>query len=375
MALTYFIYISLLLFMVTLGFIDVRSNGNSLSLKKDRLIRRPLLLFSILTFTIIIGLRYDVGIDWKHYKNLLEELMNNGTTDREIEYGYYLLMKIVDYLRLNYVYIFILISFLQIIFLYARGKDFNKVFPFLIIFFFTMGNFIYSLNIMRQMIAISIIFYGTKYIVNKNFIAWLLICVLAFFFHKTSVICIPFYFLNRNLSKNRIIFIGILILVYAILKFFIVERLEGLLNFSNLLFGKESSLSAFYNQDREVITNGGSGLFLITQIVIYAVMIFYYNKCSQYYLNYGFYLFFNLTAFGIILFPLVSNNILLDRIVYYFGAFKFVTFGFYAHYFISIKKQWYFKCIGAVIIIAYFLNFLLAISSGSNQCSPFQFIE
>lgn len=360
--------------MVTLAFIDVNSNGNTFSLKKKSLISRPLLLLSILTFTIVIGLRYDVGIDWKNYKALLEELINKGTTNSEIEYGYYLLMKTVYYLRLNYVSIFIFIAFLQIVFLYARGKDFNKVFPFMIIFFFTMGNFIYSLNIMRQMMAISIIFYGTKFIINKNFIAWLLICVLAFFIHKTAIICIPFYFLNKNLSKNRIIFIGILVLVYITMKYVIVERLEGLLNFSNLLFGRESSLVSIYNQNRDVIANGGSGLFLLSEIIFYAIMLYFYSECANEFKTNGFYLFFNLTAFGIVLFPLVSDNILLDRIIYYFGAFKFVTFGFYVYYFIYHRKMWFLNFLGVAIIIAYFIDFLMRIAGSSNQCSPFQFI-
>lgn len=360
--------------MVTLAFMDVNLYGSSVSLKKNSLIQRPLLLLSILIFTILIGCRYDVGIDWKNYKTFFEDLIRGWMPDREIEYGYFLLIKLIDLLGLNYVFLFIFIAFLQIMFLYARGKDFNKVFPFLLIFSFTMGNFVYSLNIMKQMMAIYIIFYGTKFIINKNLKAWLLICILAFFIHRTAIICIPFYFLNKNLFKFRIILVSVLLTAYLVLKYIIVERMDVLLNFSNIIFNQDMSFAGLFSQNRAVRSNGGSGLFFLAEILIYSIMIFYYHECSNQYKNIGFYLFFNLSALGIILFPLVSNNILLDRIVYYFGAFKFVTFGFYTHYFICIRKNWYLNFIGKLIIIAYFINFLMAISASSNQCSPFQFI-
>lgn len=372
MILAYFIYSGLCLLLVALAYIDLKLNVNS---KTISLVRRPLLLFSIITFSLIIGLRYDVGIDWKNYKELLEELINKGYVEQNIEFGYLYLMKAVILLDSSYYSLFICIAFLQITFFYSRGLDFDRVFPFLIIYFFALGNFIYSLNIMRQMLAISIIFFGTKYIINKQFIRWLLVCILASFIHKTAIICMPFYFLNHNFSKNKIIFVGALLAVLFALKFLLSENIQVLLNISNLILGREVSIQGLYSQDRNIDPNGGTGLFMITQLIIYSIMIIYYERCSKEYLNYGFYLFFNLTALGIVLFPLVANNILLDRIIYYLGAFKFVTFGFYTHYFICIRKKLFLNIIGAVIVLAFFVNFLHAISLSSNQCSPFQFIN
>ena len=360
--------------MVSLAYFDINLNGNVVPYKKIEIYNRPFLLLSILIYTIIIGCRYDVGIDWLGYKTTLEELIRTGAPDRDIEYGYFLIMKIVDILRLHYVFLFIFIAFLQIGFIYLRAKDFNKVFPFLLIFFFTMGNFIYCLNIMRQMIAFSIIFYGTKFIVNKNIKAWLIICILAILFHKTAILCLPFYFFNKNFFKNRLILVLVLVSIYLLFKYFIAEKTDVLLGISNILFNRETSIESLYSQNREGMIHDGSGLFDLAEVFFYSIMLYHYHESGKCYKKKGFYLFFNLTSIGIILFPLVSFNILLDRIIYYFGAFKFVTFGFYAHYFIFVRKNIYLNIIGIFIIIAYFLTFLMAIYNCSNQCSPFQFI-
>lgn len=52
-----------------------------------------------------------------------------------------------------------------------------------------------SLNAIRQYIAMAIVFFGFHYIIEKNFLKYLLIVLIATLFHRTLIISIIFYFI------------------------------------------------------------------------------------------------------------------------------------------------------------------------------------
>lgn len=372
MKLTFLVYIGLMLILLYCVTTDIRINRTQLS-RETPFYQHFFLCIAILSFTLLLGLRHNVGIDWIHYKSDIEQYLGGGKP-RIYEYGFQYLFYLIKYLNWNYIALFILIAFLQIAFLLERGKDFGFIFPFMLFFFFTMGNFIYCLNIMRQMIALSIIFWGTRYIIEKSLLKWILSCALAYCFHQTAIICLPFFFLNRNVFRNRIILFSSLLGTYILFNFLLSNQLDQLLNYTNALFNRDTTIEALTTQEREQQKANGSGIFSMAINAYYLFMLFHYKECGEYFKEKGFYLFFNLASIGIIIFPLVASNILLDRAIYYFGSFAFVVFGFYAYYFIIKKKQFY-RIIGLCSIILYLLFFIKSIDSGTNKCSPFQFIE
>ena len=75
------------------------------------------------------------------------------------------------------------------------------------------------MNQSRQQLAIMIIFYAYKYIKNRDFFKYLLFVLIAFCFHKSAIIMLPFYFLTNNEinKKNLLIYgiIGIFIIVFG----------------------------------------------------------------------------------------------------------------------------------------------------------------
>ena len=64
-----------------------------------------------------------------------------------------------------------------------------------ILTYFAFGLFGYSLGIFRQMIAISIILCGIKFIENRKFWKYLIIILFAMTFHKTALLALVLYFL------------------------------------------------------------------------------------------------------------------------------------------------------------------------------------
>ena len=183
MDLAYFVYTLLLVIMV-LSF----SMINTYQAAKIK----PIILgFSIILFSLVLGLRYDVGTDYLGYK---EDFLAGN---ERFEVGYSLVCDLFRTIGFDYPSIFIFSVFIQFLFFYLGVKDNKRILPWAVFFYFTTLHLFLSLNVIRQTIAFSIFIYAVKFINNKSFPRYLLWCLIASTFHKSAIILIPFYLLNH----------------------------------------------------------------------------------------------------------------------------------------------------------------------------------
>jgi hypothetical protein len=374
--LAYIVYIGLLVMMILFSISEVRLSRSIKKYTEKSLFRNPFAIIPILIFTIVIGLRYDVGIDYLWYKQHYDVLLNHTKyVDTYFEIGYLFVFKGLALLEVSFVWVFLITAFLQIYCIYYQSRKNLFLLPFIIFFYFVSSNFMYSLNIMRQIIAFNILFVGTRNIIDKKIYKWIAWCLLASLFHFTALVGMSFYFLNKNIIKNKYFAFLFLLLIY-----FVIQNIY--INYFDLFFNKylplimpNTSSEALASQDREITKNSGSGYFTFAMLLVYTLFIYHYQQCTKLYSKFGFVLFFNLAVIGVIIFPLVSYNILLDRINYYFYGFQFIVFAFYAHYFLIINKNKFASLMFILFMILMFVQFLSVISSGSNGISPFQFVS
>lgn len=375
MELAYFVYIGLLVLLLFFSITEVQLTSSMRKYSKKTLFHNPYTFIPILLFSILIGLRYDVGFDYMAYKKDYDSLINPvRVVDLHFEIGYEYIFRSLAYIGASYIWPFLVTAFLQIYCIYYQSRKNIFLLPFIIFFYITTSNFMYSLNIMRQILAFNILFVGTTSIIDKKIYKWLGFCFVASLFHITALIALPFYFLNKNFIKNKYLPFIVLPLIYFVFEYLFVTYFEVFFNkyIPFIMSGVDSEVLA--RQDREIVRTSGSGIFAFALFVVYCLFIFNYKQCFKFYNKYGFVLFFNLSVIGIIMQPLVVSNILLDRIVYYFYGFRFVTFAFYFHYFFLLKKNIFISIIMIIFMILLFVQFLVTIGSGSNGISPFQFV-
>ena len=202
-------YIFLYITIVSIGYIKFENKKNT----------------NNLCFTIIflfMGFRYDVGWDFRWYYALAQKIYLNKYSifltmkdlkvwDTEkfkfirLEFFNKIIYKIVWFLETPQIIIFIY-SFLLLYFI-KKGlcnEKKNSIYPWILflsipIFFF---NF---MSLMRQAVAIGIIFYSYRYIRSRDIKKYLIIIFLASLFHSTALFIIPQYFLyNLKLSKKKL---------------------------------------------------------------------------------------------------------------------------------------------------------------------------
>lgn len=181
-------------------------------------------LIAILLPCILAALRANtVGTDMLIYGERLFKTSQNHSffdfvIDRDKEWLYYFLVYISSHVfkNIQFQYFFIeLLSFAPIYLTLMRDKESNR-YAWLGLWIYFFWLFPYSLNLMRQSIAISIIFWAFKFVEQKCLIKYIICVLLASMFHVTALIGIiiyPLYFIvtyskenidNRyNLSDNK----------------------------------------------------------------------------------------------------------------------------------------------------------------------------
>lgn len=179
---------------------------------------------SALPFIVISSLRYFVGTDYGTYSRYqIPMVLNNKEVKVEILYRY--LIKLGNYIySSNYQVIFILTALLVVLitFKYIYDRSYNV--PFSIVMFTLTTFFNFSMNGMRQSIAIALFLFSTKYIVRGKPIPYFITIALAIGFHNSAIVFLPVYFVrNFKLSGIRIPFyLGLIAVILSFKNLFVI---------------------------------------------------------------------------------------------------------------------------------------------------------
>ncbi|MFW5891093.1 MAG: EpsG family protein [bacterium] len=267
--------------------------------------------FSFVIILTLNGLRVGVGTDYDNYKDIYY-LIKNGLPV-SVEPGYVVINKVFADIDKGYKIVFFFSTFITYFLIYLTIR-YYQIYGLGILFMFCFGFIIFTNNIIRQGIAISIFFYGIKYITNKNLIKYIFTCLFAALFHISAVLLIPFYFLaNIKLSRNRlyiILFLAIIMTFTDLLRSILLNVVGIFPKYLNYIGG------AFDD------TAGNFGISMILLFILISVIIYFYNNLI---LNQEEGTIINLFLWGTILsFPLFKISFLF-RFSYYFSMLIFLA--------------------------------------------------
>ncbi|HGN0230708.1 TPA: EpsG family protein [Proteus mirabilis] len=149
----------------------------------------------ILLMSLIPGLQYKVGTDYSSYENIF----NNPSTLEYYfnikEYLFYYLTKLIYNFGLSskaYFFIVAIIQSFLIFSLLILSKTKNTSLPILFFCFFTITNLMHTqMNIIRVSFSFYLFAISMLLHLNRNNILSLILFLLAFFFHKSSIIVFP----------------------------------------------------------------------------------------------------------------------------------------------------------------------------------------
>ena len=372
-----YIFYTLFLFLCILFStkLKVKKAGKNRSPEID--FSRPGIYFFMLVYSLIIGLRYNVGLDYVGYTEWFNKLRHTGHFPVDNDFGFIWLNEfLVEFDFESYV-LFIIIAFLQILFVLL----FLKKIPFLrswyLYFFFTSLLFFVTMNAMRQTVAFFIFMYCLQLFSDKKYYKTLLFGLLALSIHKTVILVLVLLpFLKFEWFKNVWIQLILLFLSVFVLPSFFMILLDYTSPLINLL--GYSYYVEHLDLMKEITAENktGDGLSIFLFFFIDLILILFYKKLNNKFNSYYFTQFYNLFFIGVILSRIFADNFILARIADYFIHFRVVIMAFLMLYIFNDLKypnNRIIKPIAIVICLAMLLFYYKGIYNNAAGIAPIQF--
>ncbi len=335
-----------------------------------------LLVFTMLPYILVAGFRYGVGTDF--FYRYVSDFNNiaNGISVTNLEIGFKLLIYLCILFTKNSQLLFIIVSILiTALVIGCITKNSKNIFISIIIF--GLGGFFFqSLNLVRQFLAMSIIFFAYRYLLKEDKkLSYILAVLLASSLHITSLIMLLLLFFKKKIVFNPIVTFAtsiiILLFGHTILQF--IKPIIAVTRFNVYLQG------TFAVADHSL-------LYTLVNLCIYAFMIVMYvvrkKKLAKENIkneDIESILFINIQALSLLFMTMSSMHILFARIAYYFSIFQIISIPYFVENSeITIKyisKKMLKRLMYAGIIICFLsLTFYTNILHNDNGVLPYKTI-
>lgn len=338
---------------------------------------KPEVYFLIFMYTLFVGLRYNVGFDYSGYAGWFKELKNTGNFPVDNDFGFVWLNKFLVNYGFESYSLFLIIAFLQILFILLFLNRLSLLRSWYFYFYFTSLLFFVSMNAMRQTIAFLIFGYAVQIFYEKKYYKTFFLALLALSIHKTAIIVFVLLpFLKFEWFKNVKIQIGILFLSVFILPSFFAVVLNYFTPVINVLGYGYYVENLDYMKEITDENKAGEGLSVFLFFFVDLFIILYYNKLKSVFKNSDFIKFYNLYFIGLILYRIFTDNFILARIADYFIFFRVVILSFLMHYIFAISlktKEKVVKPLAVIICLGMLLFYYKAIYNNAAGIAPFQF--
>lgn len=274
-----------------------------------------IIFFSIIPIMLILisGLRSGIG-DTYYYKysySLMDGTFNNFSFVGD--FGFNILQIILYNISSNPQILIFVTAFItnllnSIIFYTYRNKTYLELTVYMYI---TSGYFFTSMNGIRQCLAASIVFIGTKFIVKDELKKYLLLIIVASTIHNSAILMIPVYFIARSEVWSRRI---IVLLVSFIIGFIFYDYITPIIY--NLL---GNSTYSQYQYSSE----GGSSLTRAI-IMLVPVILSYINREKLKEIWPDSKIFVNISLLAFIFTTFGLYNWIFNRVTLYFQLYNMI---------------------------------------------------
>lgn len=313
------------------------------------LVRKNIIIFlSFFLFLFIAGFRGEnVGKDISQYKLIFELRNNYGILDSitGVEPLFMAMTQLIGKITDNFQIMLFIYSFIAIIGpLYLINKYSSNVYYSLFLYI-AMGFQATSFSGLRTAMAMSILCFAYEKAKNRELLKFLLMVIIACLFHRTALaflIVYPLIPMKLTIKKVGLVGIGALI-IYL---------------FGKRIFSLITTISMFRKYS-QFIRNTGSISFALVILIIFIILMVYYNNVKNKYGNVDHWYLMLLVAFLVQLAGLYNTNIM--RLTYYFYVPVLFIIPNTFDAIIDNRNRKLVYCLFSIIMIA---QYLVAFASG-----------
>lgn len=328
------------------------------------------ILLPLFTFAIIFGCRYDVGVDHLGY---MEDYMACFNVTKDYEWLFLKIGKIFSLSGVHFSIFFSFIALLQIFFIFYAFREERFLYPWLSFVLIFGSYYLPFMNIIRQMLAVSILVFSIQFIEKRNFLKYFIWIVIAALFHKSSWLYLLLYpifqvkddYFKRQLPQFLLMIIGFFF--YYNSEIILKAAASAISFFLNFLDYKEYSMRIIENLTAERFgRNLGIGIWL--RLVQLSIIILYSKKLKEMFPSKHFLIFYNLFVAGFFIELLASDMLILTRPFRAFMFVRMIVVSYLLYYLALVSKKLIDKYVLVYLVVQYIILFLNIISlEGSNK--------
>lgn len=178
------------------------------------------------------------------------------------EFGFRYLMKICSIICTSFTFFLFIYGLLWTIG-YVKVIKRYSAYVILSILFVTIESYNQSLFVIRQHLAMLIVFFSYQYVIEKNIYKYLLMMLLAYSLHQTAVIAIPLYFLYHIKGRKKLLFSMLAVGSIVFVMFSLVMSKFG----GEMLIGYSSYI------DSDVQTNATGAILIGFELFAYVLVL------------------------------------------------------------------------------------------------------
>ncbi|MCL9809120.1 EpsG family protein [Flavobacterium luminosum] len=299
----------------------------------------PLLVLFLLSSlaAFIEGIRWYSGTDFFMYYNSYEKVLNATTEphNTRYEFCYLYLTKGFKILNIPYTLFLLFLSFFSVL-LYSNTIRKFTIYPLtgLLVYFVSIIGF-WGSN--RQLIAMAIVFFGMNYLMEKKYIKFIVLVLLASCFHTTAITMLFLLLLVHKIDFKKWMILGggVILLSFLPLESIVIR----LLDFNSSFFPYFKERFIVYSQFNEAKVDFFKNLLgLIRKAMPIVFLILFKNKLQH---LKGYVFFLNISIVSFLVFFLASLNFtyLLGRFTIYFSIYECIIYSWIG-YIVLDKDKW-----------------------------------
>ena len=248
----------------------------------------------VIILWLFSGFRYFVGKDFGTYKIIFENPNHVGNLSLEPVW-----INIANFFRNNHLSSqawFLFTSFI-IIYLICFGIRKLSINFYLSVVLFVVGWFYFeSMNVVRQYVAISILFAAFYLFLEKKYLLYIIAIFIAFQFHKSAIIMLPIIFLAKIKYPKWLMISAVIITFFTGDKLMLLI-LDFILELSGTLLG---SYASYTLEKVRQMTTVNTGLLRVFYNLIAIGILFLSEKINKKHI-YN-YIYINLVVFSVLIY-------------------------------------------------------------------------
>lgn len=271
------------------------------------------------------GLRYETGGDWTSYTNIFETIepidqIIAGDTNyfdwMNIESGYKYLNSTIKFFVDNVQMLFFVVAVIISTFIFKGIRKYSP-YPIMgVLIYFGILFFSLDMIVLRQGIAVAIIFWGYRYIEERKFWKYLLICLIAMQFHTSAIVALVVYFVCRPKYPTRVL-VSAFIAFLAVFLLQIKWLSDIAVSLLSMQVDEDVAQKLIVYTTREAYSvSRGITFGLLANVAVFSVLMLYRKKLNEVkYFN----LFLNIFMIYLLVYLCMSEFVEVgNRLKYYF---------------------------------------------------------